>query len=175
MRGRLGQVLYAKSHRNRMKNRMCKRALTSVLSLRRTAFLQPAPEFCSVDTGLARRDRLRESHHQRQARVAVPFVCRMTGTSWAGRWTARSGCGISPTRKSRSGTKWREPVSGVHVVATGNAEPGIGRKSATQRLVVSEHSQRRCRLTYTLWGGPPPWLLAFSERLNESFQQETIW
>ena len=26
MRGRLGQVLYAKSHRNRMKNRMCKRA-----------------------------------------------------------------------------------------------------------------------------------------------------
>ena len=27
MRGRLGQVLYAKLHRNRMKNRMCKRAL----------------------------------------------------------------------------------------------------------------------------------------------------
>ena len=30
VRGRLGQVLYAKSHRNRMKNRMCKRAFTEV-------------------------------------------------------------------------------------------------------------------------------------------------
>ena len=32
VRGRLGQVLYAKSHRNRMKNRMCKRAFMLLLA-----------------------------------------------------------------------------------------------------------------------------------------------
>ena len=44
VRGRLWQVLYAKSHGNRMKNRMCKRALTLSLPSSKSTFSKPFKE-----------------------------------------------------------------------------------------------------------------------------------